>query len=184
MSRPCRLLLLSLLALALPLSACGGDDAADEQPAAPPAATAEATPDPAEIDRIADAVTEDLGEKPQVPAPQGAPPAELVKRDIVKGEGTRAKAGDTVSVQYVGVSWSSGEEFDASWDRGQAFAFTLGAGQVIPGWDEGVAGMREGGRRLLVIPPDLAYGPAGSPPAIGPDETLIFVVDLQGARSS
>jgi peptidylprolyl isomerase len=94
------------------------------------------------------------------------------------GKGKRAKKGDEVTVQYVGVSFSTGQQFDASWDSGQPFPFTLGAGMVIPGWDRGVAGMREGGRRMLTIPPDLAYGTAGSPPAIGPDETLIFVVDM------
>jgi peptidylprolyl isomerase len=84
-----------------------------------------------------------------------------------------------VSVDYVGVNFSSGQQFDASWDRGEPFQFQLGAGQVIPGWDEGVKGMRVGGRRVLTIPPDLAYGPAGSPPVIGPNETLVFVVDLR-----
>jgi peptidylprolyl isomerase len=81
-------------------------------------------------------------------------------------------------VQYVGVSYSNGQEFDASWDRGEPFEFTLGVGQVIPGWDEGVEGMKEGGRRKLTIPADKAYGPQGSPPAIGPNETLVFVIDL------
>jgi peptidylprolyl isomerase len=87
-----------------------------------------------------------------------------------------------VSVQYVGVSYLNGRQFDASWDRGEPFAFQLGAGAVIPGWDEGVKGMNVGGRRMLVIPPDLAYGPQGSPPAIGPNETLVFVIDLLGVE--
>ena len=83
-------------------------------------------------------------------------------------------------MQYVGDSWSTGETFDASWDRGaEPLEFPLGAGQVIPGWDQGIQGMKEGGRRLIVIPPDLAYGPQGSPPVIGPNETLVFVVDLE-----
>jgi peptidylprolyl isomerase len=112
--------------------------------------------------------------------PSGTPPAELQTTDIVKGKGKAAKSGDTVSVQYVGNSWSTGSQFDASWDRGQEpFQFPLGAGQVIPGWDQGVAGMKEGGRRLLVIPPDLAYGDQSPSPDIGPNETLIFVVDLE-----
>ncbi|MDP9294380.1 MAG: FKBP-type peptidyl-prolyl cis-trans isomerase, partial [Actinomycetota bacterium] len=81
-------------------------------------------------------------------------------------------------VQYVGVSFSTGEQFDASWDAGQPFSFPLGTGQVIPGWDKGVAGMRVGGRRKLTIPPDQAYGTAGSPPSIGPNETLVFVIDM------
>ena len=110
--------------------------------------------------------------------PEGDPPEELEVKDIVEGEGAEAEPGDLVTVQYVGVGFDSGEEFDASWDRGQPFPFQLGAGQVIEGWDEGVAGMKVGGRRELVIPPDQAYGSRGSPPAIGPDETLVFVVDL------
>ena len=99
---------------------------------------------------------------------------------MVKGKGKRAKAGDTVDVQYVGVSWSTGKQFDASWDRGaEPFSFPLGAGQVIPGWDQGVEGMRVGGRRVLVIPPDLAYGDQSPSPDIAPGETLVFVVDLK-----
>jgi peptidylprolyl isomerase len=124
-------------------------------------------------------ISKDLGHKPKIPKPKGTPPSQLVVKDIVKGKGPAAKAGDTVSVQYVGVSYSNGQEFDASWDRGQPFSFPLGAQQVIPGWDQGVAGMKKGGRRELVIPPDLAYGPQGSPPAIGPNETLVFVIDLK-----
>ena len=101
----------------------------------------------------------------------------------VVGKGKRAQTGDTVSVQYVGYSWSTGAQFDASWDRGgEPFEFPLGAGQVIPGWDQGVAGMRPGGRRLLVIPPELAYGAQSPDPNIGPNETLIFVVDLMRIR--
>jgi peptidylprolyl isomerase len=123
-------------------------------------------------------VSRRLERKPTIGQPEGEPPAELVVRDVVRGEGRTARAGDTVTVQYVGVAWSTGEQFDASWDAGQPFTFPLGAQQVIPGWDQGVAGMRVGGRRELVIPPDLAYGPAGSPPAIGPNETLVFAVDL------
>jgi len=121
-------------------------------------------------------VSTDLTEKP-VPDTSGEAPTELVSEDIVEGDGATAAAGDTVTVEYVGVDQATGEEFDASWD-GDPFEFELGAGSVIPGWDEGVAGMKEGGRRQLTIPPDLAYGPAGQPPAIGPDATLVFVVDL------
>ena len=94
------------------------------------------------------------------------------------GKGKTAAKGDAVTVQYVGISYATGQQFDASWDSGQPFPFKLGQGEVIPGWDKGVAGMREGGRRRLTIPPEDAYGPAGSPPSIGPNETLIFVVDL------
>ena len=98
------------------------------------------------------------------------------------GSGPVAEAGKNVPVQYVGISFTNGRQFDASWDRGEPFSFQLGAGQVIPGWDQGVAGMKVGGRRQLVIPPDLAYGKQGSPPAIGPNETLVFVVDLLGVQ--
>ena len=116
--------------------------------------------------------------KPKVTVPSGPPPTELEEIEIEEGTGAKAKAGDTVSVQYVGVGYESGEEFDSSWSRNEPFSFQLGAGMVIPGWDQGVEGMKVGGRRELIIPPELAYGEAGSPPAIGPNETLIFVIDL------
>jgi peptidylprolyl isomerase len=117
-------------------------------------------------------------ERPAVGAGDGTPPADLVVEDITVGEGAEAKAGQTVTVHYVGVSHASGKEFDASWNRGQPFAFPLGGGKVIAGWDRGVAGMRVGGRRRLVIPPHLAYGDRGAGGVIKPGETLIFVVDL------
>ena len=120
----------------------------------------------------------DTSAKPAVEVPEGDPPAELVTEDLVTGEGAEAQAGDRVSVQYVGVLFETGEEFDSSWDSGQPFQFQIGGGEVIPGWDQGVAGMRVGGRRQLVIPPDLAYGPQGRPPTIGPNATLVFIVDL------
>jgi peptidylprolyl isomerase len=91
-------------------------------------------------------------------------------------------AGDTLMVQYAGVTFSTGEEFDASWNTGEPFTFPLGAGRVIQGWDQGFVGMRRGGRRMLTIPPELAYGAQGFPPAIGPNETLVFVVDLLAIR--
>lgn len=121
-------------------------------------------------------------EAPEIADAEGAPPEELVIKDIKKGDGKTAKAGDSVKVQYLGKNWSNNEQFDASWDRGEAFVFDLGAGNVIAGWDEGVAGMKEGGRRLLIIPPDMGYGPQGSPPSIPPNETLIFVVDLEKVK--
>jgi peptidylprolyl isomerase len=124
-------------------------------------------------------VSTDTETKPVIEVPEGEPPTELEINDIVEGEGPEAKAGDQVTVDYVGVSYSTGKEFDASWDSGQPFPLQLGAGMVIPGWDEGLVGMKAGGRRELIIPPDLAYGPAGQPPDIGPDETLIFVVDMR-----
>jgi len=118
------------------------------------------------------------GTKPTVTVQSGPAPTTLQKQDLIVGTGAGAAAGKKVSVQYVGVSYSTGKQFDASWDRGQPFSFTLGEGDVIKGWDQGVPGMKVGGRRQLVIPPDLAYGPAGAPPDIGPNETLVFVVDL------
>jgi peptidylprolyl isomerase len=173
---PSRLLPLALIVLALSLAACGGNDneTSSASGTAPPP-TATPTPEPT---TQPSADPKDTKTKPVIAKPSGDPPAKLVIEDLVRGKGPAAKKGDTVSVQYVGASWSTGEEFDASWDRGQPFDFRLGGGEVIAGWDEGVAGMRKGGRRKLVIPPDMGYGPAGSPPVIAPDETLIFVVDL------
>ncbi|MEV5407340.1 FKBP-type peptidyl-prolyl cis-trans isomerase [Thermopolyspora sp. NPDC052614] len=121
-------------------------------------------------------------EKPEIDFPGGQPPADLEIVDIVEGDGPEAKPGHTVSVHYVGVAFSTGEEFDASWNRGQPFQFGLGGGQVIAGWDQGVAGMRVGGRRKLTIPPHLGYGNRGAGNVIKPGETLIFVVDLLGVN--
>jgi peptidylprolyl isomerase len=120
-------------------------------------------------------------EKPEVDFPGGEPPTELEISDIWQGDGAVAKAGDTVQVHYVGVAYSTGEEFDASWSRGAPLEFRLGVGQVIAGWDQGVQGMRVGGRRQLIIPPRLAYGDRGAGGSIGPGETLIFVCDLVSA---
>lgn len=171
-------ILLACLLLAVFAAACGDDEQeASSQPAAP---TETATPEPTAGEVDVKGISKDLTEKPSIAQPSGDPPAELQTVDIVKGKGKAAKAGDNVSVQYVGNSWSTGAQFDASWDRGsEPFTFPLGAGQVIPGWDQGVAGMKEGGRRLLVIPPDLAYGEQSPSPEIAPNETLIFVVDLE-----
>jgi peptidylprolyl isomerase len=117
-------------------------------------------------------------ERPEIDFPGGQPPAYLDITDITVGDGTEATSGSTVSVHYVGVAFSTGEEFDASWNRGEPFEFPLGAGRVIKGWDMGVAGMKVGGRRKLIIPPHLGYGNRGAGAAIKPGETLIFVVDL------
>ncbi|MEW2517626.1 FKBP-type peptidyl-prolyl cis-trans isomerase [Actinacidiphila alni] len=117
-------------------------------------------------------------EKPEIDFPGGEPPADLEIKDIWEGDGPVAKAGDNVSVHYVGVAFSSGEEFDASWNRGTPLQFKLGVGQVIAGWDQGVQGMKVGGRRQLIIPAHLAYGDRGAGGAIKPGETLIFVCDL------
>jgi peptidylprolyl isomerase len=116
--------------------------------------------------------------KPSITIPQETPPTELVKTDITIGSGDEAVKGKNVSVHYVGVAWSNGQEFDASWNRGEAFDFRLGAGQVIQGWDDGVAGMKVGGRRQLTIPPDMGYGSRGAGGVIKGGETLVFVVDL------
>ncbi len=123
----------------------------------------------------------DTDEKPQVEVPSDQPPSyQLEVEDLTAGDGEEAVAGRAVEVHYVGVSWATGRQFDASWDRGQTFKFTLGKGQVIPGWDQGVEGMKVGGRRRITIPPALAYGKRGAGGVIGPDETLVFVVDLVG----
>jgi len=122
-----------------------------------------------------------MDEKPWVEVePGGTPPTELEVDDLVEGSGAEATSGQQVEVHYVGVSWSTGEQFDASWDRGDTFRFGLGRGQVIQGWDQGVAGMKVGGRRRIVIPPHLGYGDRGAGGVIAPGETLVFVVDLLG----
>ncbi|HWM62457.1 MAG TPA: FKBP-type peptidyl-prolyl cis-trans isomerase [Solirubrobacterales bacterium] len=162
------ILTLTALCLALVAAGCGDDD--DSTTAATESTAPEA------------AATVDTSKKPKVEVSAGAPPKQLTEDDLVEGDGAAAEKGDEVTVQYVGVGHKSGEEFDASWDRGEPFTFQLGAGQVIPGWDQGVEGMKVGGRRELVIPPNLAYGAAGAPPAIGPNETLVFVVDLVGVN--
>jgi peptidylprolyl isomerase len=154
-----------LLCLALVASGCGSSDSSSSGSTS--AKAAEPAPEPT---------------KPKVTVPKGAPPKKLEEKELTKGSGAEAKAGNEVTVQYVGVGYKSGEQFDASWDRGEPFSFTLGASEVIPGWDQGVEGMKVGGRRELIIPPNLAYGPAGAPPAIGPNETLIFVIDLLAAK--
>lgn len=155
--------------LALAVAGCGDDDSSTTSGGDETSAAKKAAP-------------QEQKTKPQVTVPKGAPPKKLVTNDLEAGSGPAAKAGDQVTVQYVGVGYDSGEQFDASWDRGEPFSFSLGAGEVIPGWDDGIEGMKVGGRRELVIPPDLAYGSAGFPPAIGKNETLIFVVDLLGVK--
>ncbi len=151
----------------LALAGCGDDEG---ESAATTTATPKATATPDNTD---------VSKKPTVTVPDELPPDELQSVDIVKGKGKAAKKGDSVTVQYVGVAWSTGVEFDASWTAGQPFTFRLGEGKVIPGWDQGVPGMRKGGRRQLTIPAELAYGAQGSPPNIGPNECLRFIVDLE-----
>jgi peptidylprolyl isomerase len=119
-------------------------------------------------------------DKPEIEFFDPEPPGELVVTDVTEGDGTEATAGANVSVHYVGVAHSTGEEFDASYNRGTPLEFRLGVGQVISGWDQGVQGMKVGGRRQLVVPPHLGYGERGAGGVIKPGETLIFVVDLLG----
>jgi peptidylprolyl isomerase len=175
-----RRLLPCLLLLLVPLGACGGGDNDSESTADSSQTAAKTTeePSPSALRKA----LKDTSTKPVIPKPSGSPPRRLVKEDIVKGKGPAAKPGDTLTVNYVGVAFSTGKEFDASWDRGQPFAVPLGAGKVIKGWDRGLVGMRKGGRRILTIPPELGYGSEGYPPAIAPNETLVFVVDAVSVK--
>jgi peptidylprolyl isomerase len=162
-----RTLLVFLVAAVLAAAGCGGSS--KDESAAKPTATPKATPTPD---------LSDTSKKPEVTVPDELPPDTLQSKDIVEGKGPKAKKGDKVTVEYVGVAWSTGVEFDTSWGK-QPFTFELGKGAVIKGWDEGVPGMRVGGRRELTIPADQAYGAQGSPPSIGPNECLRFVIDLK-----
>lgn len=167
------MLIISLcVALALAVAGCGSsdDDSSSTQ------ATSEAT-----TTKQSGGDT-NLNAKPKVTVPDGPVPKKLEKVEIVEGDGAEAKAGDEITVQYIGVGYDSKKEFDSSWSRSEPFTFNLGAGEVIPGWDQGIPGMKVGGRRELTLPPSLAYGSAGSPPVIGPNETLIFVVDLVAVK--
>jgi FKBP-type peptidyl-prolyl cis-trans isomerase len=188
MTTPRLLLLLALIASVFALAACGDDDSKSDPSTAAPSGPSDAPPTTAapEAEAPPEQAPEqaeggdpkDLDKKPRVDVPKGDPPKKLVKEDIVTGKGKAAKKGDNVEMQYVGVLYEGGTEFDASWNSGQPFPFELGGGQVIKGWDQGIVGMKKGGRRKLVIPPDLAYGPEGQPPTIPPNATLVFVVDL------
>ena len=162
------LMLVAALASLTALASCGSDDddSGGDGGSGGQGAQTETAPD-----------LTDTSTKPVIEKPTGSPPRKLVVEDIVKGKGRAATPGDTLVVHYVGVSFSNGQQFDSSWDSGQPFPVKLGAGQVIPGWEKGLLGMRKGGRRKLVIPPELAYGAQGYPPAIAPNETLVFVVD-------
>ena len=172
---------IAVLLAAAALAACGEDEEKDTAKTGTSGPTTAATEETNVIPKPPAA--KDLAKKPRIPKPKGSPPRELVIEDIVKGRGRAAKEGDSVTVNYVGVAHSTGRQFDASWDRGEPFTIQqLGAGEVIPGWDEGLVGMRQGGRRELVIPADKAYGPQGQPPDIGPNETLVFVIDLLRIR--
>lgn len=161
-----------LVVVAVILIAQGGGDDGEETAAVGPECSTESS------------ISTDTSAKPEIPAPDGEPPKELECVDVVVGDGATAEEGDQVTVQYVGVNYDDGKQFDASWDNGQPFPFQLGSGSVIPGWDEGVVGMKVGGRRELIIPPDLAYGAQGSPPSIKPNSTLVFVVDLLDVQAA
>jgi FKBP-type peptidyl-prolyl cis-trans isomerase len=181
---------IALAAGALAAAGCGGAEqsAADRyaaqaerearnRPAATPAAAAE----PVQAERAEPSAGErDIDKKPRIPAQEGEPPTKLVARDLIVGDGETAEEGDTVKVDYVGVLFEGGKEFDSSWGSGKEdFEFTLGGGNVIQGWDRGVAGMKVGGRRQLVIPADQAYGESGQPPDIPANAALVFDIDLR-----
>lgn len=169
-----KLLLIIGACLALFVAGCGDDDSSTTSSS--PSGSTEEAPAPEETEAAAKKT------KPKVTAPNGAPPKQLVIKDLEEGTGAAVKTGDVVKVNYVGVNYKTGEEFEASWDRGEPIAFPLGENVVIQGWEKGLKGMKVGGRRELIIPPNLAYGAAGSPPAIPPNETLIFVLDLEAVE--
>ncbi|MFL5894293.1 MAG: FKBP-type peptidyl-prolyl cis-trans isomerase [Thermoleophilaceae bacterium] len=175
------------------LAGCGGGTKTAAIPSgggststsAAPATTTETTAKPTlgkptvPVRALAHAVGTNPKKRPTIHKPKGTPPSQLIVDDIVKGKGPAAKKGDQLTVDYSGASWSTGKEFDSSWKRKQPFTVTLGQNQVIQGWEQGLLGLKKGGRRMLVIPPDLGYGASGQPPAIGPNETLVFVIDLR-----
>ncbi len=165
-----KLILIIGACLALVVAGCGSDDSTTSSSSGE------------ETSSSKEAEAPETKTKPKVEKPSGAPPKELVTTDLEEGSGPEAKAGDTVTVQYVGVNYKTGKEFDSSWSRSEPFPFELGSGGVIPGWEQGVEGMKVGGRRELIIPPELGYGTTGSPPTIPPNETLVFVVDLEAVE--
>lgn len=177
-------ILFTFAVLAVIVSGCGGDGAgyptqSELDAAAPASATDEtgSTEETSSKPGKPPKVTGKFGSKPEIATPSGDPPEKLVIKDLKEGTGKEAASGDEVTVNYLGVTWDGGTEFDASFGK-DPFKFALGEGAVIKGWDEGVEGMKVGGRRLLIIPPDLAYGEAGQGASIPPNATLVFVVDL------
>lgn len=163
------LILAACAALAVVVAGCGSDSSTSST-----SGTTSSSEESGSVQSGAEAAKRT---RPKVEVPKGPAPTELVTEDLIEGSGPEAKAGDEVTVQYAGVLYKTGKEFDASWNRGEPFSFTLGAGGVIPGWDQGVEGMKVGGRRMLIIPPELAYGSQGGGP-IPPESTLVFVIDL------
>ena len=177
-------LLASLAATGLAAAGCGTTTSPIPSGSGSSGGAAASTPTPTATTPTATtaATSGPLAHKPTVAAGKGSPPKTLVIRDLIVGKGPAAKSGQTLNVQYVGVLFKNGKQFDASWDRGQPFSFPLGQGQVIPGWDKGIVGMHVGGRRLLTIPASLAYGAQGQPPTIPPNSALIFAIDLISAQ--
>jgi len=181
--------LAAMAAIALALGACGSGtkesqadkfaQTAEQQAKTQTAASTPAAAPPTVTKATPSAGESDINSKPKIPKQSGSAPTSLKVEDLIEGKGAAAKSGDKLGVRYVGVLYDNGKQFDASWDRGKApFDFTLGQGQVIPGWDQGLVGMKVGGRRRLTIPPDLAYGAQGQPPTIPANSTLVFDVDL------
>lgn len=183
-----RVFLIILACLVLVAAGCGGDSSStteevreeaaalvQEQEKEEKAAAEKAAKEEAEAEKAAE---EQAAKMPPVTVPKGPPPKQLVAEDLKQGSGKTAKAGDEVSVYYVGVLYENGEQFDGNWGGGEPFTFPLGAGMVIKGWDQGVEGMKVGGERKLIIPPDLAYGSQGAYPSIPPEATLVFLVKL------
>jgi peptidylprolyl isomerase len=188
-----------MLVAVLAFAACGDDSSSKDETAAAPTEVATEAPTEAPTEAATEApaatemtkgdagvkVTGKLGAEPKVEVPKGGTaPTSLTYKDLKKGTGPKATAGQTVDMQYTGVLFKDGTKFDASWSRGEPFSFALGTGQVIPGWDQGIVGMQKGGRRLLVIPSALGYGEQGTPGGpIGPNEALVFVVDLEAIKA-
>ncbi len=187
-----RLPLALILCAALPLlAACGSsqssadkaaEQAANEQ-ANPPTITDATTPAIKAVKVTPGPGEGDIKVKPVIPRQSGSAPKVLIVQDLIVGTGTEAKSGDSVTVQYVGVLFANGKEFDSSWKAGKPFTFDLGSGGVIAGWDQGVEGMKVGGRRRLIIPAELGYGAAGSPPTIPANAALVFDVDLVSVKA-
>jgi peptidylprolyl isomerase len=170
------LMLIAMLAL-LGVAACGDDDDGGSSSAGSATQEQDGSDGTETSPQDAEEALKDTSTKPLIPKPTGSPPRKLVVEDIVKGTGPAAKKGSTVIVNYVGMNFSNGREFDSSWDTGQPFPVQLGTNSVIAGWEKGLVGIKAGGRRKLTIPPELGYGAQGYPPDIPPNETLVFVVD-------